>query len=620
MHQLHRILPCFLLISSAVVCASPPQSSNSIYSGIVIPAERAPVVVSGFPPRVEPADLVLHGGVIETLNPTQPEVQALAVRDGKILAVGSDTAIAHYIGKHTRVLDLHGAFVTPGFVEGHGHLLQTGESLLQLNVGTAPNWDAIVAMVKAAVAKAKPGEWIVGQGWQQTKWNKVPQPNIGGLPLPASLDAVSPDNPVILLHASRHAIYANAAALKAAGITHQTPNPPGGSIVRDAQSHAIGMLRDTAAALVSAAYERHLASLSPAARAARREQVLKLAIHNEISKGITTFVDMGEDFKTIDWLKRQTAQGLPLRLYVNVAGESVAALNAHLAQYRTIGYANNHFTVRGVGEILSDGALGTRSAWFLKPYSDAPDITGKNVTPMNEIRQIAEIASRDHFQLAVHAIGDRANHEVLDVYQKIFSEDPATHALRWRVEHAQHLDPADIPRFAALGVIASMQSIHACSDAPMVIPRIGEQRAQQGAYVWHSLIASGAMVLDGTDTPVEDTRVIPNFYCGVTRSYAPGKYFFPDQVKARKQELRSYTWNNAYALFEENELGSLTPGKLADMDVFSGDLLTMPANDILRTRVLYTIVGGKIVYTRPGAADWRSGQLFKPMPEFDHVD
>ncbi|MGB9429382.1 MAG: amidohydrolase [Gammaproteobacteria bacterium] len=586
----------------------------------MIPAERAPVVVSGFPPRVEPADLVLHGGVIETLNPTQPEVQALAVRDGKILAVGSDTAIAHYIGKHTRVLDLHGAFVTPGFVEGHGHLLQTGESLLQLNVGTAPNWDAIVAMVKAAVAKAKPGEWIVGQGWQQTKWNKVPQPNIGGLPLPASLDAVSPDNPVILLHASRHAIYANAAALKAAGITHQTPNPPGGSIVRDAQSHAIGMLRDTAAALVSAAYERHLASLSPAARAARREQVLKLAIHNEISKGITTFVDMGEDFKTIDWLKRQTAQGLPLRLYVNVAGESVAALNAHLAQYRTIGYANNHFTVRGVGEILSDGALGTRSAWFLKPYSDAPDITGKNVTPMNEIRQIAEIASRDHFQLAVHAIGDRANHEVLDVYQKIFSEDPATHALRWRVEHAQHLDPADIPRFAALGVIASMQSIHACSDAPMVIPRIGEQRAQQGAYVWHSLIASGAMVLDGTDTPVEDTRVIPNFYCGVTRSYAPGKYFFPDQVKARKQELRSYTWNNAYALFEENELGSLTPGKLADMDVFSGDLLTMPANDILRTRVLYTIVGGKIVYTRPGAADWRSGQLFKPMPEFDHVD
>ncbi|MDE2460052.1 MAG: amidohydrolase [Gammaproteobacteria bacterium] len=591
-----------------------------MYKGILIPESKTPVTISGFPPAVAPADLVLRGGTIETLNPTQPEVQALAVRDGKILAVGSDTAIARYIGKQTRVLDLHGAFVTPGFIEGHGHLLQTGESLMQLNVGNAPSWDAIVAMVKAAVTQAKPGQWIVGQGWQQTKWNKVPEPNVGGLPLPTSLDAVSPDNPVILLHASRHAIYANAAALKAAGITDQTPNPPGGTIVRDAQGHAIGMLNDTAAVLVSAAYAQHQASLSPVEHAAQRKYVLQLAIHNEISKGITTFVDMGEDFQTVDWLKQQAAKGIPLRLYVNIAGESVAALNRQLTQYRSIGYAGKHFTVRGVGEILSDGALGTRSAWMLEPYSDTPDTSGKNVTPMSEIRQIAEIAARDGFQLSVHAIGDRANREVLNVYQQIFSEDPAAHALRWRIEHAQHLSPADTRRFAELGVIASMQSIHACSDAPMVVARIGEQRAREGAYVWHSLIESGAMVLDGTDTPVEDTNPIPNFYCGVTRSYAPGKYFFPDQAKTRMQELRSYTWNNAYALFEENELGSLEPGKLADMDVFSGNLLSMPADDILRTRVLYTIVGGKIVYARPGAANWRRGQLFAPMPEFNHAE
>ncbi|MGH8162064.1 MAG: amidohydrolase [Gammaproteobacteria bacterium] len=577
--------------------------------------------VSGFPSELPAADLVLHDAVIVTLNPLQPKVRALAVRDGRIEALGSDEAIARYIGKRTKVLDLHGAFVTPGFIEGHGHLLQTGRALMELNVGEAKNWSDIVAMVKAAVAKARPGQWIVGQGWQQTKWNRVPEPNVDGLPLPASLDAASPDNPVILIHASRHAVYANAAALKAAGITDDMPNPEGGTIVRGPQGHAIGMLRDTAAALVYAAYKKHLSSLPASVLAEQRENALKLAVNNEISKGITSFVDMGENFKTVDWLKQQTAKGLPLRLYVNIAGEPVAALDKHLAQYKTIGYANDHFTVRGVGEILSDGALGTRSAWMLKPYSDAPNITGKNVTPMAKIKKIAEIAARDDFQLSVHAIGDRANREVLNLYQKIFTEDPAAHALRWRIEHAQHLNPADIPRFAKLGVIASMQSIHACSDAPMVVPRLGEKRAKEGAYAWHKLIASGAIVLDGTDTPVEDTNPIPNFYCAVTRAWDHGKKrFFPAEVKTPMQELRDYTWNNAYAIFEENELGSLAPGKLADMDVFSGNLLKMPPKDILRTRVLYAIVGGKIVYKRPGAEKWRNGDLFPPLPEFNHVN
>jgi hypothetical protein len=220
---------------------------------------------------------------------------------------------------------------------------------------------------------------------------------------------------------------------------------------------------------------------------------------------------------------------------------------------------------------------------------------------MSEIAQKAQIAARDGFQ-------------------KIFAADPAASALRWRIEHAQHLNPADVPRLAQLGVIASMQSIHGCSDAPMVVARIGEQREREGAYVWQSLIKSGAIVLDGTDTPVEDINPIPNFYCGVTRAYGPGKVFYPEQAKTRLQELRSYTSNNAYALFEENELGSLSPGKLADMDVFSGNLLTIPADQILRTRVLYTIIGGKVVYQRVGAETWRSGHLFEAMAEFDHVN
>jgi predicted amidohydrolase YtcJ len=582
-------------------------------------ADSAPI--NGFPPTREPADLVLLDGTIATLDPLQPQVQALAVRAGKIEALGSTEAIRHYVGKQTKVLDLHGAFVTPGFIEGHGHLMDTGEALLQVDVGKAANWDEIVAIIKAAVAKAKPGEWIVGQGWQQAKWNKVPQPNVDGLPLPTSLDAISPNNPVLLNHASGHGIYANAQALKLAGITDATTDPAGGTIVRDAQGHAMGMLRDSAADPVFAAYGRYMKALPAKEQEARRERILQLAVQNEISKGITSFVDQGESFEAVDWMKQQFAKGQPMRLFVYINETSIEKLDKHLADYRIDGYADHHFSVRGLGEDVSDGALGTHSAWFLEPYNDAPGISGKNVTAMSDIAQMAQIAARDGFQMAIHAIGDRANRDLLDIYQDVFSKDPAATALRWRIEHAQHLNPADLPRFAELGVIASMQSIHACSDAPMVVAHLGEKRAQEGAYVWKKLIDSGAIVLDGTDTPVEDTNPIANYYCGVTRAYAHGKKaFYPDQAKTRLQELTSYTWNNAYAILEEHELGSLSPGKLADMDVFSGDLLTLPADDILRTRVLYTIVGGKIVYQNPAAAIWRKGQMYEAMPEFDHAE
>lgn len=577
--------------------------------------------IDGFPPKLPPADLVLLDATIATLDPLQPQARALAVRGGKIVVLGTDAAIRRYVGEQTKVLDLHGAFVAPGFIEDHGHLMDTGESLMQVDVGKPANWDEVVAVVQAAVAKAKPGEWIVGQGWQQAKWNKLPQPNVDGLPLPAALDAVSPNNPVLLNHASGHGIIANAQALKLAGIGDDTPDPAGGAIVRDTHGHATGMLRDNAADPVFAAYDKSLKMLPPAAQQARRERALQLAVHNEISKGITTFVDQGENFKTVDWLKQQAGKGLPLRLYVYIGETSPAELDKHLAEYRTIGYADNHFTVRGIGEDVADGALGTHSAWFLEGYSDAPMLTGLSVNKIDKLSQLAKIAARDGFQVAFHAIGDRANRELLDMYQDIFNQYPEARNLRWRIEHAQHLAPSDIPRFAELGVIASMQSIHACSDAPMVMSRLGEKRAQEGAYVWKALIDAGAIVLDGTDTPVEDTNPIANFYCGVTRAYARGsKKFFPDQAKTRMQELQAYTWNNAYAIYAENELGSLAPGKLADITVFSGNLLTIPTDDILRTRVLYTIIGGKVVYAHPDAGKWHRGQWFEAMPEFDHAE
>jgi predicted amidohydrolase YtcJ len=578
---------------------------------------------------VPSANLVLHNACIVTLDPLQPTAQAIAVRDKRIAAVGDNASIMRYVGEATTVVDLHGAFVTPGFIEGHGHLMKTGESLMQINAGNAGNWDELVEMVEAAVSDAEPGQWIVGNGWQQTKWDRIPEPSVQGLPLHETLDAVSPKNPVLLIHASGHGAYANAIALRLAGITETTPDPVGGSIVRDESGNAIGMLRDTAAGPLFDAYKRYLGSLPVAEARARRKTALDLAIQNETSKGITTFVDMGEDFETVSWLKQQAADGIPLRLYINIAAGQVSSyintvpvseLDKRLAEHWTVGYADDHFTVRGVAEIMTDGALGTHSAWFLEPYSDAPRITGINVTPLPTIRRIAEICARDGFQLSIHAIGDRANREALNVFQDVFSQDSAAHGLRWRVEHAQYLDPADIPRFAKLGVIASMQSIHACSDASMVVSRIGEKRARQGTCAWRSLIDSGAFVAEGTDTPIEDTDPIANFYCSVARECGrDGKAWFPAQAKTRMEELRSYTWNNAYAIFQEHQLGSLSPGKLADMTVFSSNLLTTPVDQILRTRVLYTIVGGEIVYTRPGAATWRDGDMFEPMPRFNHV-
>lgn len=547
---------------------------------------------------VPAADLVLRGGVIVTLDSARPQVQALAIKDGKILALGGDAAIARYIGPKTRVMDLDGAFATPGFIEGHGHFLELGESLRELNLAKARDWSEILAMVKTAAAHAKPGAWIVGHGWHQEKWTQAPQPNVEGLPLHASLDAVSPRNPVLLIHASGHAVFVNATALKLSGITDQTPAPQGGQIVRDARGRPIGMLRDNAMAPVYAAYRRYLAALPTAERKARRREAVRLAAQDAVSKGITTFVDMGENFRKVEFLKHEAAAGLPLRLYVLINDEPVAELDRHLEDYRIEGYAGDHFTVRGVGEILADGALGTHSAWFLKPYDDLPGSAGVNVTPMAEIRRIAEIAARERFQLAVHAIGDRANREVLDVYRGIFRQDPAAHALRWRIEHAQHLDPEDIPRFAQLGVIASMQAIHACSDGPYVVKRIGERRAREGAYAWRALLATGARIANGTDVPVEDENPVPNFYCAVTRRLKDGSYFFPEQRMRRIEALRSYTLDNAYAIFAERRLGSLAPGKLADIAVFSADLLTVPAGGIPRTRVLYTIVGGRLVYRR----------------------
>ncbi len=546
-----------------------------------------------------PADLVLRHGHVVTVDEAHPEAQAVAVSAGRILAVGSDEAIQRYVGPHTKVIDLQGRLLIPGFIDAHAHFMGMGEALKELDLTKAHTWDDIVRMVADAARKAKPGQWIQGRGWHQAKWEHAPEPNVDGLPYNDSLSQVSPDNPVILTHASGHAIFVNRKAMELAGIGPGTPNPPGGEIVRDPKGRAIGMLRDRAAGLVRRVLQAQLDRRTPAQVAADLEETVRLAAHDMLSKGVTTASDEGESFKTIDFLKQLVGEGqVPARLWVLVGGESPEALAAKLPQYWLDGYGDDHLSVRGIGEITADGALGTHSAWFLKPYDDLPTSTGLSVTPPATIRQMAEIALKDHFQVSVHAIGDRANHEVLNVFEQIFAAHPDARDLRWRIEHAQHLEASDIPRFGTMHVIASMQSIHACSDGPYVIQRLGEARAETGAYAWRKLIDTGAIIANGTDAPVEDIDPIPNFDCAVTRRMKNGKAFFPQEDMTREQALRSYTINAAYAIFQEDRLGSITPGKLADLVVLSKDIMTVPVDQIPTAKVDYTLVGGQIVYQR----------------------
>jgi predicted amidohydrolase YtcJ len=546
-----------------------------------------------------PADLVLRNGKVVTMDSAKPAAQAVAVTRGRIEAVGTNAEIGKYIGPLTHVIDLGGKLAIPGFIEGHGHFTGLGAFKMTLNLRDARTWDDIVAMVGAAAREAKPGAWIIGRGWHQAKWDKVPSPNVQGFPVHDALTKASPNNPVLLTHASGHAGFVNQSAMKAAGITRDTPDPPGGAILKDDRGNPTGLLQERAQGLVSRAYGAWQSSKPASEREATARRELQLAAQECLSKGITTFQDAGSTFATIDLMKKMQAEdalGLRLWVMVRVPTESLAQ---SVRDYRIIGFADNRLTVRAIKRQI-DGALGSRGAWLLEPYADlppgAPNSSGLNTENLADIRKTAEIAIANDMQLCIHAIGDRANREVLDLYENVFREHPEKKNLRWRVEHAQHIDPADILRFGKLGVIAAMQGIHCTSDAPYVLARLGPKRAEEGAYVWQKLMKTGAVVGNGTDAPVEDVSPIASFYASVSRKLKDGSVFFGDQRMSREEALRSYTVNNAYAAFEEDLKGSLAPGKLADITVLSKDIMTVPEDEIPSAQVVYTIVGGKILY------------------------
>ncbi len=545
----------------------------------------------------EPADLVLRNGNIVTVDDKKPEAQAVAVRGDVIVAIGSNDEIQRHIGPSTEVIDLEGKLAIPGFIEGHGHFMGIGQAKMNLDLMHVRNWDDVVGMVKEAAGKARPGEWILGRGWHQEKWDKTPQPAVEGFPTHESLSKASPNNPVLLTHASGHAGFTNAKAMELAGITRSTPNPSGGEILKDARGNPTGLLRETAQGLVRRAWSESRSTMNDEEKEIESRRQAELAVEECLSKGITSFQDAGSSFGTIDLFKKLVDEKkLGLRLWVMVRSNN-KDLAENLAKYRMVNYGDKRLTVRGIKWSI-DGALGPRGAWLLEPYADLPTSTGLNTASVEDVTESAHLAIQHGYQLCVHAIGDRANREVMNIFEAAFAAHPDKKDLRWRIEHAQHLHPDEIPRFGRLGVIASMQGVHCTSDAIFVPARLGDKRSEEGAYVWQKLMQSGAVVTNGTDAPVEDVSPIASFYSTVSRKLKDGSVFYPDQRMSRMEALKSYTIQCAYAAFEEDIKGSLTPGKLADITVLSKDIMTVPEEEIPSTEVLYTIVGGKVAFQK----------------------
>lgn len=542
------------------------------------------------------ADLVIYGGKIYTVDNNNSVVECVAVRDGRIAFAGKREAGEEYIGDQTKVVDLQGRIMTPGFIEGHGHIMGIGYNKMRLNLTTATSFDDIIEQVRAAVAEAAPGEWIIGEGWHQDKWETSPSIVVKGFPVHHDLSAVSPDNPVYLEHASGHAAFVNAKAMEMAGVNQfskeslQATEVAGGEIIRDANGNPTGLFNEGPA--MGLIY-RHIPQIE------NDDRALNLAMQECAQNGITSFHDAGASREHISLFKSfRDKNMLTTRLYVMITGYDRDLVYEYMRSGPQVDEEGT-LTIRSI-KLNCDGALGSRGAWLLEPYSDRPDTYGMATLPMDTVLKTAQLALTHGFQVCSHAIGDRANREILDRYESAFRAQPEkSKDHRFRIEHAQHLNPADIGRFSELGVLASMQAIHMSSDRPWAFGRLGKKRIEEGAYMWRSLLDSGTKIINGTDAPVEPLNPIPCFYASVTRKTlkgTPDEGYEPAQKMTREEALRSYTIDAAFGAFEENIKGSLEAGKLADFTIFSKDLLTVPEEEILSTQVSMTIVGGKVIF------------------------
>ena len=535
-------------------------------------------------PPAGPADLIVTAGRIHTVDPARPLVQALAVRGGRIIFAGSASEAAMLRGPSTRVMDFEGRTVVPGFVDAHAHLAGLGSALRQVDLTGTRSFDEVIARVTARARELRPGEWISGRGWNQNDWADT------RFPTHEALTRAVPDHPVVLRRVDGHALLANARAMELAHITAQTRDPAGGRILRGARNAATGVFVDAAQTLID--------SVTPNPSTEELRTQVLAAITEANRWGLTGLHDAGEDIATINVFEELARAGrFNLRNYVMISGDS-----AELAHYFGRGpqsaLYDGRLWIRSI-KLYADGALGSRGAALLEDYSDEPGNRGLVLTAPERIERIAEEALRRGFQVGTHAIGDRGNRTTLDAYEQALRAVPrANH--RFRVEHAQILHRQDIPRFAQLGVIASMQASHQTSDAPMAMNRLGWTRVQ-GGYAWHSLLASGAIVANGTDAPVEPINPLIGFHAAVTRQDEngwPAGGWFPAERMTREEALRSMTIWPAYAGFMEDVSGSLTPGKYADFVVLDQDIMSVAPERIMDTHVLVTVLGGSVVYER----------------------
>ncbi len=572
------------------------RSKLSFYLSAILPLL---LIFACSGPDKEAATLLIHGGPIYTVDTTQTMVEAVAVKDNLILFAGSLEEAEQFKTEQTQIIDLKGRTMTPGLIEGHGHFMGLGYNELSLDLINTTSYQQIIDAVAEKVKTAEPGEWITGRGWHQSKWDSIPEDTVLGFQTHDRLSEVSPDNPVYLRHASGHAGFANAKAMEISGIRVLAREGidqlevEGGEVIRDALGRPTGVFNERAQTLIT----KHIPDNTPETD----RQAFELAVEACQRYGITGFHDAGIGRGTIELYEKMKAEDkMKVRMYAMVTGWDKELLNEWYERGIMVD-PDHEFTIRSV-KLNCDGALGSRGAWLLEPYSDRPDHYGHETLPMEFVAESALNGLQHGFQICSHAIGDRANREILDRYEAAFVALPdRTEDHRFRIEHAQHLHPDDIPRFAELGVIPAMQAVHLSSDRPWAIDRLGEKRIVEGAYMWQDLLKSGIPIVNGTDVPVEPLDPIASFYASVSRKTLKGMPeggYEPDQKMTREQALRSYTLDAAYGAFEEEIKGSIEPGKLADFAIYNQDLMQVAEDMLLETEIVMTIFDGQVVFEK----------------------
>lgn len=519
--------------------------------------------------------MVITGARIYTVDSRRPLASALAVRKGRIVYVGDDAS--KYLGAGARHVDARGAAIVPGLIDSHVHMEALGDELETFDLRNVRSVAEICEIVRKAAAGRKPGEWIRGRSWDQTNWG-------GQFPTADDLAHAAPNHPVYLTRVDGHAAWVNRKALEIAGVTAKTPDPPGGKVLRTPSGEPTGILIDNAEELV--------ASKIPAATLEETRRRIARAAKECARLGLTTVHDAGVSAQALEAYRQLMARHeLPVRVYAMIGGQG-PLWQQYLKRGPEIG---ERLTVRSI-KLMMDGALGSRGAAMLEPYSDDPGNTGLMMLSKEEVERVAREAASRGFQVNTHCIGDRANRIVLEAYGAVLG---GKNGRRFRIEHAQVVRAEDFDLFAKYSIVPSMQATHATSDMRWAEARLGRQRVK-GAYAWRRFLSLGLQVPNGSDFPVEEPNPLLGFYAAITRQDRAGNPpdgWFPDQRMTRDEALKTWTLSGAWAAFEENEKGSLAPGKLADFVILSSDIMRVPPREILNTRVTMTVLGGEVVHS-----------------------